>query len=107
MPSEEWKPLTTCTNEGPAHFGRTRSKRTGEGIRPQSMLPIVAEARSRDIFVRALRAPARCAILGHGRFQVLDQSGVGGLITQAVVGGRTVRPQPKVYTCGEHGSEPR
>jgi pyruvate,orthophosphate dikinase len=40
-------------------------------------------------------------------FQVLDQSGVGTLIKQAVAAGRSVRPQLKVGICGEHGGEPR
>ena len=41
------------------------------------------------------------------RGQVLDQSGVGELITQSVFAGSSVRPQLKVGICGEHGGEPR
>jgi pyruvate,orthophosphate dikinase len=40
-------------------------------------------------------------------FQVLDQTGVGKLISLAVNAGRSVRPQLKVGICGEHGGEPR
>ena len=40
-------------------------------------------------------------------FQVLDQVGVGKLITMAVRLGRNVRTTLKVGICGEHGGEPR
>ncbi len=40
-------------------------------------------------------------------FQVLDQVGVGKLITMAVRLGRNVRADLKVGICGEHGGEPR
>ena len=39
-------------------------------------------------------------------FQVLDQEGVGRLITMATDSGRAVREGLKVGICGEHGGEP-
>jgi len=40
-------------------------------------------------------------------FQVLDQTGVGKLITMAVTDGRGAQAGLKVGICGEHGGEPR
>jgi pyruvate,orthophosphate dikinase len=45
-------------------------------------------------------------ILKDDPFQVLDQVGVGGLMTMAVTRGREARPGLKVGICGEHGGEP-
>ncbi len=50
--------------------------------------------------------------LEHGIFQddpfaVLDEPGVGKLISWAVRAGRETRPDIKVGICGEHGGEPR
>jgi pyruvate,orthophosphate dikinase len=39
-------------------------------------------------------------------FQVLDQKGVGKLVSMGVEGGRSTRPDLKVGICGEHGGEP-
>ena len=39
-------------------------------------------------------------------FGVLDQEGVGKLITMAVEGGRKTRQDLEVGICGEHGGEP-
>ncbi|MBB6275088.1 pyruvate, phosphate dikinase [Porphyromonas circumdentaria] len=39
-------------------------------------------------------------------YQVLDQKGVGQLISMATERGRAVRPDLKVGICGEHGGEP-
>ena len=39
-------------------------------------------------------------------FQVLDQKGVGQLISMATERGRAIRPELKVGICGEHGGEP-
>jgi pyruvate,orthophosphate dikinase len=38
-------------------------------------------------------------------FRVLDEGGVGQLITMATNKGRSVRPGLKVGICGEHGGE--
>lgn len=45
-------------------------------------------------------------ILKNDPFAVVDQAGVGGLMTMAVEKGRSVRPDLKVGICGEHGGEP-
>ena len=62
---------------------------------------------SRDDAGRFLPAYMERGIFADDPFQVLDQSGVGQLITLAVAAGRRVRPQLKVGICGEHGGEPR
>ncbi len=62
---------------------------------------------SRDDAGRFLPGYVERGILADDPFQVLDQSGVGKLITLAVAAGRRVRPQLKVGICGEHGGEPR
>ncbi len=45
-------------------------------------------------------------LLKYDPFQILDQTGVGQLVGQATVKGRSVRPSLKVGICGEHGGEP-
>ncbi len=45
-------------------------------------------------------------ILPQDPFQVLDQEGVGQLITSAIKKGRNSKPELKVGICGEHGGEP-
>jgi pyruvate,orthophosphate dikinase len=62
---------------------------------------------SRDDAGRFLPGYLERGIFTDDPFQVLDQSGVGKLITLAVAAGRSVRPQLKVGICGEHGGEPR
>nr|MBA3671373.1 pyruvate, phosphate dikinase [Gemmatimonadaceae bacterium] len=62
---------------------------------------------SRDDAGRFLPSYVERGIFADDPFQVLDQSGVGRLITMAVAAGRSVRPQLKVGICGEHGGEPR
>jgi pyruvate,orthophosphate dikinase len=62
---------------------------------------------SRDDAGRFLPTYIDQGILADDPFQVLDQAGVGKLITLAVREGRSVRPQLKVGICGEHGGEPR
>jgi pyruvate, orthophosphate dikinase len=62
---------------------------------------------SRDDAGRFLPGYMERGIFADDPFQVLDQSGVGQLITMAVAAGRSVRPQLKVGICGEHGGEPR
>ena len=46
-------------------------------------------------------------ILESDPFQVLDQTGVGQLVTMAVEKGRDTKPDLKIGICGEHGGEPR
>ncbi len=62
---------------------------------------------SRDDAGRFLPGYVDKGIFADDPFQVLDQKGVGKLITLAVAAGRSVRPQLKVGICGEHGGEPR
>jgi len=62
---------------------------------------------SRDDAGRFLPDYLERGILSDDPFQVLDQDGVGKLITLAVDAGRRVRPSLKVGICGEHGGEPR
>ncbi len=62
---------------------------------------------SRDDAGRFLPSYVDRGIFPDDPFQVLDQTGVGKLITLAVAAGRSVRPQLKVGICGEHGGEPR
>ena len=45
-------------------------------------------------------------ILKHDPFAVLDQKGVGQLVSMAVQKGREVKPKLKCGICGEHGGEP-
>ena len=45
-------------------------------------------------------------ILPQDPFQVLDQTGVGQLVSMAAEKGKTARPKLKLGICGEHGGEP-
>ena len=45
-------------------------------------------------------------ILKQDPFAVLDQNGVGQLVSMAVQNGRAVKPSLKCGICGEHGGEP-
>ena len=62
---------------------------------------------SRDDAGRFLGEYVSLGILADDPFQVLDQEGVGRLITMATESGRASRPGLKVGICGEHGGEPR
>jgi pyruvate,orthophosphate dikinase len=62
---------------------------------------------SRDDAGRFLPEYVMKGILPDDPFQVLDQEGVGQLITMATTAGRASRPGLKVGICGEHGGEPR
>ena len=45
-------------------------------------------------------------ISGDKCFEVLDQEGVGQLVTLGTQRGRSTNPRLKVGICGEHGGEP-
>ena len=45
-------------------------------------------------------------ILKNDPFQILDRNGVGQLVREAVLKGRSTRLQLKCGICGEHGGEP-
>jgi pyruvate,orthophosphate dikinase len=62
---------------------------------------------SRDDAGRFLPYYVEKGILAEDPFQVLDQEGVGRLITMATADGRHSRPGLKVGICGEHGGEPK
>ena len=49
---------------------------------------------------------AERGILEKDPFQVLDQDGVGQLVTAGIKKGRQTRPGLKIGICGEHGGEP-
>jgi pyruvate,orthophosphate dikinase len=61
---------------------------------------------SRDDYVKFSKAYEELKLFKADPFAVLDQNGVGRLITQAVQLGRTTRPSLEVGICGEHGGEP-
>lgn len=61
---------------------------------------------SRDDIASFLPSYLEKKILDVDPFQVLDQNGVGQLVTMAVQKGRSVRPTLKCGICGEHGGEP-
>ncbi len=46
-------------------------------------------------------------VIERNPFEVLDQEGVGELMSLAVERGRRVKPELKIGICGEHGGEPR
>ena len=61
---------------------------------------------SRDDAGRFLPLYVERGILAEDPFQVLDQEGVGKLVTLAVKLGRATRPDLKIGICGEPGGEP-
>ncbi len=61
---------------------------------------------SRDDVAKFLPLYIDKGILKHDPFAVLDQNGVGQLVTMAVQHGRQVKPELKCGICGEHGGEP-
>lgn len=61
---------------------------------------------SRDDAGRFLPSYVEKGILKDDPFQVLDQEGVGRLISYAVNQARQSKPKLKVGICGEHGGEP-
>ncbi|MCR4033792.1 MULTISPECIES: pyruvate, phosphate dikinase [Flavobacterium] len=61
---------------------------------------------SRDDSGKFLPLYLEKGILKHDPFQILDQEGVGQLITMAVKKGLSSRKNLKIGICGEHGGEP-
>jgi pyruvate,orthophosphate dikinase len=61
---------------------------------------------SRDDVAKFLPMYIDKGILKHDPFAVLDQNGVGQLVSMAVQKGREVKPTLKCGICGEHGGEP-
>ena len=61
---------------------------------------------SRDDAGKFLPIYIEKGILKADPFEVLDQEGVGQLITMGTKHGRSVKPDLKVGICGEHGGEP-
>lgn len=61
---------------------------------------------SRDDVAKFLPLYLDKGILKHDPFAVLDQNGVGQLVSMAVQKGREVKSTLKCGICGEHGGEP-
>ena len=61
---------------------------------------------SRDDIARFLPVYLEKGILKNDPFQILDRNGVGQLVREAVLKGRSTRLQLKCGICGEHGGEP-
>jgi len=61
---------------------------------------------SRDDAGKFLPIYIEKGILAVDPFEVLDQEGVGQLVTMGTEKGRSVKPNLKVGICGEHGGEP-
>jgi pyruvate, orthophosphate dikinase len=61
---------------------------------------------SRDDAARFLPYYLEHGVIEDDPFQVLDQAGVGKLISMACDLGRRTRPDLKLGICGEHGGEP-
>ena len=61
---------------------------------------------SRDDISKFLPIYLEKGILKNDPFQILDRNGVGQLIREAVLKGRSTRENLKCGICGEHGGEP-
>ena len=61
---------------------------------------------SRDDIGKFLPVYIKQGILKADPFQVLDRNGVGQLLREGVMKGRSVLPELKCGICGEHGGEP-
>ncbi len=61
---------------------------------------------SRDDIGKFLPVYINKGILKADPFQVLDRNGVGQLLREGVMKGRSVLPELKCGICGEHGGEP-
>jgi pyruvate,orthophosphate dikinase len=62
---------------------------------------------SRDDSGSFLPEYVKAGIYDYDPFAVLDQSGVGKLMIEAIKLGRSVRPDIKLGICGEHGGDPK
>lgn len=62
---------------------------------------------SRDDAGKFLPIYIEKGILSVDPFEVLDQEGVGQLVTMAAEKGRGINPSLKLGVCGEHGGEPK
>ncbi len=61
---------------------------------------------SRDDAGKFLKVYLEKGLLKEDPFEVLDQEGVGQLVSMGTEKGRKVKPDLKVGICGEHGGEP-
>ena len=61
---------------------------------------------SRDDAAKFIDHYRTVGIMESDPFAVLDREGVGSLMQQAIVGGRTTRSDIKLGICGEHGGDP-
>ncbi|HEY6974166.1 MAG TPA: pyruvate, phosphate dikinase, partial [Nitrospiraceae bacterium] len=61
---------------------------------------------SRDDAAKFIDFYRTANIMDADPFAVLDREGVGSLMKQAIVAGRTTRPTIKLGICGEHGGDP-
>jgi pyruvate,orthophosphate dikinase len=59
-----------------------------------------------DVEGRLMAVYLEEGLLKRNPFETIDQAGVGRLVTDAVVRGRTTRPDLKLGICGEHGGDP-
>jgi pyruvate,orthophosphate dikinase len=61
---------------------------------------------SRDDVPKVLASYIQRGVFTVDPFVSIDREGVGGLMKQAVAGGRGVKPKLKLGICGEHGGDP-
>ncbi len=61
---------------------------------------------SRDDAGKFMSVYQEKGLLTSDPFEILDQEGVGQLVTMATERGRATKPDLKVGICGEHGGEP-
>jgi pyruvate,orthophosphate dikinase len=59
-----------------------------------------------DVEGRLMAAYLEEGLLKRNPFETIDQAGVGRLVSDAVVRGRSTRPDLKLGICGEHGGDP-
>jgi pyruvate,orthophosphate dikinase len=59
-----------------------------------------------DVEGRLMGAYLEEGLLKRNPFETIDQSGVGELVDEAVIRGRSTRPTIKLGVCGEHGGDP-
>ncbi len=59
-----------------------------------------------DVEGRLMSAYLEEGLLKRNPFETIDQAGVGRLVSDAVVRGRSTRPDLKLGVCGEHGGDP-